>query len=119
MYGNNPYMANQRMIPPYNQQPFQLIGAWVQGLEGAKGYQMSPNTVAVLLDSENEGMMYIKNTDNIGMSTLREYEYKEVHKEPKQNTFNLEDYVRKDELQGLIAKIAGGDNNESSVQSTV
>lgn len=35
-YIPNPYMANQRMSQPYNQQPFQIIGAWVQGVEGAK-----------------------------------------------------------------------------------
>jgi len=116
-YQNFPNTMKPYSYPPQmNQypQPVQLIGAWVQGIEGAKGYQMPPNAVAVLLDSETEGMMYIKNTDGIGMSTLRSYKYTEHIEEPKKNP-DLTEYVRKDELRDLIAKIAGGEKNESSV----
>ena len=114
-FGWNPYaMKQSAAVPSYNQ-PFQIIGSWVQGIEGAKGFQMAPNTVAVLLDSENEGAMYIKNTDSIGMSTLRCYEYTEVMNTPKSDNLDLSAYVRKDELKDLIAKIAGGDKDEPAV----
>ena len=50
---------------------------WVQGIEGAKAYQLNPNSMMILLDSETEGKMYIKVSDNIGMSNLRTFNYVE------------------------------------------
>ena len=52
----NPYM-NQRN-PQYYQQPNNGIN-WVQGIEGGKAYQLPPNSNAVLMDSENDGIFYI------------------------------------------------------------
>lgn len=81
---------------------------WVQGIEGAKAWQLSPNSMAILLDSEVEGKMYIKVSDNIGMSSLRIFNYVEELNMPSTNnvTINndvdLSNYVTKDELAGLI-----------------
>ena len=87
---------------------------WVQGVEGAKAYQMPPNGILLLMDSENDGFFYIKSTDNIGMSTLRTFKYTEV-KTSEVNAIpmpDLSEYVKKDELQGLIEKMLGGSENE-------
>lgn len=35
---------------------------WVQGIEGAKAWQLNPSSMAILLDSEAEGKMYSNNT---------------------------------------------------------
>ena len=70
---------NNGQLPPRNQFPY--FGStttastnnvlWVQGIEGAKAWQLNPNSMAILLDSENKGKMYIKVSDNIGMCSLR------------------------------------------------
>jgi len=89
---------------------------WVNGIEGAKAWQLNPNSMVILLDSENEGKMYIKVSDNIGISSLRIFNYTEEITSPSGATINtdldLAQYVRKDELQNLIKEIM---TNEQSV----
>lgn len=91
---------------------------WVQGIEGAKAWQLAPNSIAILLDSENEGKMYIKVTDNIGMGSLRVFNYVEELVQPQGNTtinnnsLDLSEYVKKDELSTLIKEIMA---NEQSI----
>lgn len=81
---------------------------WVQGIEGAKAWQLNPNSMVILLDSESEGKMYIKVSDNIGMSSLRIFNYVEETVHPAQdkvtinNSLDLSQYVTKDELKSLI-----------------
>jgi len=90
---------------------------WVQGIEGAKAWQLNPNSMIILLDSEVEGKMYIKVSDNIGMSSLRIFNYTEEF--PKQENSNatinqgldLSQYVTKDELINLVKEVI----NEQSV----
>ena len=76
---------------------------WVQGREGAKAYQLNPNSRAILLDSETEGKMYIKVCDNIGISSLRIFNYEEeLPADNINNDVDLSQYVKKDELKELI-----------------
>ena len=89
---------------------------WVQGLEGAKAWQLSPNSMIILLDSEVEGKMYIKVSDNIGMSTLRIFNYTEEVQTPSENkvtvdSLDLSQYVTKDELISLVKELL----NEQSI----
>ena len=84
---------------------------WVQGIEGAKAWQLTPNSMVILLASEAEGKMYIKVSDNIGMSSLRIFNYTEEL--PKSNNsdvtinndLDLSQYVKKDELIDLIKEV--------------
>lgn len=86
---------------------------WVQGIEGAKAYQLLPSSNVVLLDSEIEGRFYIKTSDNIGMCNLRMFDYVEVTEQPKlDNNLDLSEYVKKSELQSLIASVLGGQNEQ-------
>jgi len=92
---------------------------WVQGIEGAKAWQLSPNSMAILLDSEIEGKMYIKVSDNIGMSSLRIFNYVEEIPANKNNAtvdtnLDLSQYVKKEELSTLIKDIL----NEQSISTT-
>ena len=93
---------------------------WVQGIEGAKAYQMPPNSQAVLLDNDNEGVMYIKICDNVGMCTLRIFDY--VERTTKLNNsaeIDTSEFVRKDELKSLIEQMMKGESdNEQSVSAT-
>ena len=103
---------------PYIAQPTQNNGInWVQGIEGAKAYQLAPNGNVVLLDSENEGRFYIKVSDNVGMCTLRIFKYEEIVNNPTPG-----DYVTKSELkaeiEAVINSMLGGNTNEQSVSTT-
>lgn len=82
---------------------------WVQGIEGAKAWQLNPNSMVILLDSELEGKMYIKVSDNIGMSTLRVFNY--VEELPSTNNvtnskdLDLSIFVTKEELNSLVREV--------------
>lgn len=91
---------------------------WVQGIEGAKAWQLAPNSMIILLDSEVEGKMYIKVSDNIGMSSLRIFNYvEEVPSAANNVTINhdldLSQYVKKDELGILLKELL----NEQSIST--
>ena len=95
---------------------------WVQGIEGAKAWQLAPNSMAILLDSEIEGKMYIKVTDNIGMGSLRIFNYVEELARPVQDNNNhnldLSQYVKKDELSTLIKELIANEQFVSTAEST-
>ena len=94
---------------------------WVQGIEGAKAWQLNPNSMVILLDSEAEGKMYIKVSDNIGMSSLRIFNYVEEMPQASSNnnvTINetdLSQFVTKDELTELVKELI---KNEQSISTT-
>lgn len=93
---------------------------WVQGIEGAKAWQLAPNSMIILLDSEAEGKMYIKVSDNVGISSLRCFNYvEEVQTAQAGNkSLDLSDYVKKDELQKLIKEIIANEQSIPTTQST-
>lgn len=83
----NPYMQEA-------QQSSSLIR--VTGIEGAKAYQMNPNSTTALFDS-NEDFMYIKSTDGAGFPTIRTFSFTEVfdsNTKPK-----IDGYVSKEEFE--------------------
>ena len=86
---------------------------WVQGIEGAKAFQLMPNSNAVLLDSENDGVFYIKLSDNVGMCTLRTFEYIETtNDQPKDNSIDMSSYGTKSEFEKAINEIKEVVKNE-------
>lgn len=110
----NPYLARPQMYP-INEGIL-----WVQGIEGAKAYQMSPNQILQLMDSENDGIFYIKTTDNIGMANLRVFRYTEItanEMKPQVAGVDLSQYVRRDELSDLIKGMLTEVKDEPVVQS--
>lgn len=94
MYQNNQFM-------PYSQQNGIT---WVQGIEGAKAFQLMPNSNAVLMDSENDGVFYIKVCDNVGMCNLRIFNFTEVANKPKQET-NMDNYITKQEFYSALEEL--------------
>jgi hypothetical protein len=87
---------------------------WVQGIEGAKAYQLNPNSNVILLDSESD-KFYIKTSDNIGMCNLRVFEFTEITNNPqavqKQPEIDMSNYVTKSELEDALKNINGGRGN--------
>ena len=110
-FGNtNPYMTPQ--ANPYYQKNNGIN--WVQGIEGAKAYQLIPNSNAILMDSENDGRFYIKVSDNVGMCNLRVFKYEEITDTPAATSnIDLSEYVKKSELQSLISSMIGGKHEQS------
>jgi hypothetical protein len=109
--GGTPFTQRNSLSPYFN--PTQGASAsinnivWVQGIEGARSWQLTPNSTIILLDNEVEGRMYIKVSDNIGMSSLRVFNFVEEQPSSADNVTNnkdldLSNLVRKDELNTLI-----------------
>ena len=102
-----PYSYNQMYQRP------QTNGiTWVQGIEGAKAFQMAPNSNTILMDSENDGRFYIKVSDNVGMCNLRTFSYKEVT-ESHTPQIDMSNYVTRQELEDALRSI----KNEPTVST--
>ena len=97
---------------------------WVQGREGANSWQLNPNSIAILLDSMEEGKMYIKTTDNVGLSSLRIFNYTEekepivpkASEETVNNDLDFSQFVKKDELNTFIKELI--EEHERTVSGT-
>ena len=94
-----PYYAN-RNNPLVQNQNNRIV--WVNGIEGAKAYQIEPNSNILLLDSDIEGRMYIKTCDNIGMCNLRIFSYQELQPNTQSQQIDTTNFVTKDEMQAAI-----------------
>lgn len=126
----NPMTRNNPAFPTYfNPSPASANAAptnniiWVQGIEGAKAYQLNPNSVSILLDSEADGKMYIKISDNIGMCSLRVFNYQEIPATNKSVTVNedldLSQYVTRAELNDLVKELKEILANNDTTISTI
>lgn len=111
------------MMMPQFQNPYQQYNqyqqrqqtngiTWVQGIEGAKAYQLLPNSNIILMDSENDGRFYIKTSDNVGMCNLRLFSYQEITSQPTPQV-DLSNYVTRQELETAIASMRGTKNEQS------
>lgn len=103
------YYGNQQMVHApsqvaQNQQNNSTNLIWVQGENAAKSYPVAPGQTIHLMDSEQEGVMYIKSVDPSGMPLpLRTFDYSErksQNSEPKKTTEVVggEEYVSKSEF---------------------
>jgi len=72
----------------------------VTGMDGARLYQMPPNSTVALFDG-NEDLFYVKSTDGAGFPTIRTFRFEEVQPQPVPQP----DYVTRDELNALSDKI--------------
>ena len=89
MYPYNPYNAgfmqntNQWAAQLSQNQPLQLIR--VNGIEGAKAYQMPANSAVALFDG-NENVFFVKTTDGAGFGSIKAFRFMPVEQtaEPQQ-----------------------------------
>lgn len=102
-YGNQ--MAHvQPQVAQNQQQNASTNMIWVQGENAAKSYPVAPGQTVQLMDSEAEGVMYIKSVDPSGMPLpLRTFNYSEKksqNSEPKKEfeAVGSEEYVSKTEF---------------------
>jgi hypothetical protein len=113
--GYNSYYPNPYLSQRYNTPSNGIV--WVQGIEGAKAYQLPNNSNAILLDSESD-KFYIKTSDNIGMCNLRTFQFTEITStQPAPATTHTEidmsQYVTKTELNNILGNLntKGGKSN--------
>lgn len=94
----NPQMNNQQIFP--QEQSQNLIR--VNGIDGAKAYQMNANSTVALFDS-NEDIMYIKNTDGAGFPSIRMFKFEEVNEITKSE--EKQDYISRKEFEEFKKEI--------------
>ena len=89
---------------------------WVQGIEGAKGYQIPNKTNIIMLDSENEDTMYIVSTDDVGMRKMRMFHFTEVEiRQP--GAVDMTQYATKDDVRNIILEMFGkGEADDKALQ---
>ena len=94
LMNQNPYynqtMNNQPYVP---QEPPQTL-IRVNGIEGAKAYQMSANSTVALFDT-NEDIMYVKSTDGAGFPSIRTFSEIKESTKATQTT----DYISRQEFE--------------------
>ena len=97
-----PQIQPQQQMQQFNQLP--TVGVfWVQGLEGAKGYQVNTaNTEVYLRDSEDNDILYVKTTDQFGRpNSLKMYRLnEEVIADPA--IVNTSNFVTVDQLNDIL-----------------
>lgn len=99
--GSGAPMSQPSWTPSYPmaqmQQPIDaLIG--VTGLEGAKAYQIPPNSKIALFDSDSD-VFYVKTTDAGGFPTIRAFSFAPV--EQAAQTVPAGDFVPREEFDRL------------------
>lgn len=106
----NPYYpTSYNAYPQYTQQHNNGL-TWVQGIEGAKSYAVSPGQSVLLMDSESN-CFFIKSADTSGMPLpLRIFDYSErmPQQAPQQPATAIADtssYITRDEFESRIAQI--------------
>lgn len=113
MYGNQPMYGNPGFYQsPYTerlaqmQQPQQaprdgLIR--VTGIDGARAYQLPPNSSIALFDG-GQDVFYVKTTDGAGFPTIRAFSFAPIQEAPQQ----AQEYVTRQEFNELKEMIANG-----------
>lgn len=112
MYGMYPPAYIQPNAASYMQaQPTRESLIRVTGMEGARAYQMPPNSAAALFDGERD-VFYIKSTDGAGFPTVKAFTFS-----PLQNPAPAgADYVTRQEFEALKEAIANGKQSFSAGQ---
>lgn len=90
-----PLYSSQSSYQNSYQQSVNLIR--VTGYDGAKAYQMPPNSTTALFDS-NDNLMYIKTTDGAGFPTIRTFRFEELR--PTQMSVSNGDFISREDSQG-------------------
>ena len=80
MYGNQYPQYGQQAQPPMQSQTGLNR---VTGIEGARAFQIPPNSVAPLFD-DTQDVFYIKTTDSGGFPTLKGYRFSPIEDAPTQ-----------------------------------
>lgn len=95
-----PYFNGGQYLNPYQAQSSNLIR--VNGMEGAKAYQIAPNSTIALFDS-NDDIMYIKSSDSAGFPSIRVFTFKEMPLETLSST--TDNYISRKEFEDFKMEV--------------
>lgn len=103
---NNYYQNFQPQPNNFNQQ---TSITFINGVGGAKAFQMSPNSSALLMGSDTS-KFYVKSTDSLGAVKIFSYSFTEDKNlygtnQTSQDTANI-DQLSKEEYDSLLVKIS-------------
>lgn len=98
----------QNNFNPYQyQQPQYKYYSFVNGIEGAKAYQMPANQTMLLMDSDKP-IVFMKTTDSMGKASLRYFnliEIDEIEAAKQYQPKPAPEYVLKSDFEALSSKI--------------
>lgn len=106
----NPYYPNNYSTYPQYTQHGSSGLTWVQGIEGAKSYNVNPGQSVLLMDAESNSF-FIKSADASGMPLpIRIFDYTEriAQNSPQLPTATVNDtsvFVTREEFESRIAQI--------------
>lgn len=97
MQNYNPYGAYN----PYNFQPQPKTNqyAFVNGIEGAKSFQVQPNQMVMLLDSDNP-IVYKKTANSLGQAVIEAFNLVPIEEHKEEDK-----YVLKSDFEVLVKRI--------------
>ena len=112
LMGQNQFY-NPQMMNPTPGQPQEQTQSLIRvnGIDGAKAYQMPANSTVALFDS-NEDIMYIKNTDGAGFPSIRMFKFEEVNEII--NNEEKQDYISRKEFEEFKKELMN--NGKQSIQ---
>ena len=102
--GNNQYGYQNQPIMSYQQTASQPVNGLISvtGIEGARAYQLPPNSCMPLFDQTND-ILYVKTTDAAGYPTVKTFRF-----EPYEHQIDvkpLPDYISRSEFDALSGKV--------------
>lgn len=102
-YYTNPYQNYYQPSQPFQNQLNQY--AYVNGIEGAKSYQVQPGKTVLLIDNDNP-FIYFKSSNELGQSSLKYFTIAETDesKIKGSNGQPTESYVAKSDFEDLSKK---------------
>ena len=100
----NPYM--DRLAQMQQTQPQQPRDGLIRvtGMDGARAYQMPPNSAVALFDG-GQDVFYVKTTDGAGFPTIRAYSFQPME---QAQAMGANEYVTRAEFEQLKEMIAHG-----------
>ena len=102
------YQPQQAVMPQQNQQSVPQMNTnivWVQGISGAKSYNLPNNTTLPLWDSEAQ-VIYIKSVDANGKPSMTILDYTERDPEAGNTQPVNAEYVTKEQMETLNEQLA-------------
>lgn len=106
-YTANMYQQNQQYQNTNLQTDTNIT--FVNGIEGAKAFQLRPNQSVILMDSDNS-KFYVKSTDNLGVAKISSYSFVEDDVYGNKNSIpaNTAEFrkITDDEYNAVLNKIS-------------
>lgn len=97
---------------------------WAKGIEGAKEINALPSIPVIILDSETDGVMYIKTCDSAWKPSLKIFDYKERVPKTVVSPSNPDYVLKKDfeafreEVKAYLQDKREVKKNESTISTT-